>query len=228
MRLNRRCVLVLLLTGGIFSPEAYSQVTTSYEDGADGIRYQVTRQIVQTQVPVTEYRDQAQTTYRQQISTQNVPHQQVYNVPITQYQIVSELHGRWNPFVTPYWTHRYEPVTVWQQQVATVQIPVSHVAWVPETRTVQQPVTTWKLANRESVVKTPIGAVPSGGRSNTAIAAARPLTSATPSAQLTPSNGATAMTASRPLGGQALSSDPPRQPDTGWQTSPAATSGTRY
>jgi hypothetical protein len=218
-------VIALLLAGGLFSEIARGQVTTNIEDRADGVRYQVTRQVVQTQVPVTEYRDQPQTTYRYQVTTDNVPHQQVYNVPITQYQVVSELHGRWNPFVTPYWTQRYEPVTVWQQQVATVNIPVSRVAWVPETKTVQQPVTTWKVANKVSVVETPIGAIPSGAGSNTAIAAARPLPGATPSATLTPADQPAAMTASRPLGGEAISSDPPRS---GWNTSPAATSGTRY
>jgi hypothetical protein len=227
MGVNRRGWVAALSMTAAFCVRPADGQSVQYEDGADGIRYQVTRQVVATQIPVTESQQQQQTTYRQQVTTENVPHQQVYNVPITQYQIVSELHGRWNPFITPYWTQRYEPVTTWQQQVATVQIPVSRVAWVPETRTVQQPVTNWKVANREIVTRTPIGGIPSGASSNTSMAAARPLTSSTPSATLTPTDSASASIASRPVGGTAMQSDPPKQPGSGWQTSPA-TSGTRY
>jgi hypothetical protein len=190
------------------------------------MQWRVTKQTVPTTVLMPQTVPQQQTTYRQQVTTNNVPHQQVYNVPITQYQIVSELHGRWNPFVTPYWTHRYEPVTTWQQQVATVNIPVTRVAWVPETKTVQQTVNTWQTVNREITWRDPVGPIPAGAGSNTAIASARPLPNAAPSATLSPTNEATAMTASRSIGGQSITSDPPRQ-GSGWQP-PTATSGTRY
>jgi hypothetical protein len=186
-----------------------------YEDGADGIRYQVTRRTIQKQIPVTEYRDQPQTTYLQQVTTENVQHQQVYQVPVTQYQIVSRLNGRWNPFITPYWTHHYEPVTTWQTQVGTVQIPVSRVAWAPQTRTVQVPVTQYRTANEEVLTRVAVGPVPN---SNTALAS-RPLTSSAPSATISPlpAGGAQTSIASRPLGGEAMQSDPPRQA-TGWQS----------
>lgn len=199
-----------------------------YENGADGIRYLVTNQTVPTSVPVTETRPQQQTTYRQQVTTENVQHQQMYNVPVTQYQIVSELHGRWNPFITPYWTHRYEPVTSWQQQVATVQIPVSRVAWVPETQTVQQSVTTWKTANTVITRRTPVGAVGAAGGTSTALATAQPLPNSTPSATITPNNGAAASVAQRPFGGEALQSDPPKQATGGWQPAGSSATTQRY
>jgi hypothetical protein len=197
-----------------------AQTTVDYQD-IGGVRYQVTRQEAPTQYLATETVQQQQTTYRQQVTTENVPHQQLYSVPVTQYQIVSRLHGRWNPFVTPYWTHHYEPVTVWQQQVATVQIPVTRVSWAPETRTVQQPVSTWKTANRIVQSFTPVGPA------STAVAAASPASSA-PSATIAalPAGAAATSTASsstaRPIGGQALPNDPPRQANQ-WQ-SPATTS----
>jgi len=187
---------------------AEAQVT--YED-VGGIRYQITRQEVPTQVPVTETVAQQQTTYRQQITTENVQHQQLYTVPVTQYQIVSRLNGRWNPFMTPYWSHHYVPVTTWHQQVGTVQIPVTRVAWAPETRTVQQPVTTWKTANRIVETRTPIGAAPS-----TALAA-KPLGGGPTATIAALPNGSTASSAARPLGGEQLQSDPPRQA-TSWQS----------
>jgi hypothetical protein len=202
----------LLLIAASTAVPALAQVT--YED-VGGIRYQVTRQTVPRQIPVTKTQEQQSTTYRQQVTTENVQHQQVYNVPVTQYRVVSRLNGRWNPFVQPYWTHHYEPVTSWQQQVGTVQIPVTRVAWAPETRTVQQPVTTWETHNQEIVMKTPIGPTPLGGAPNTALAS-RPAPSA-PSATISPLSGAAATSvASRPLGGEALQSDPPRQA-TGWE-----------
>ncbi|HEX6961748.1 MAG TPA: hypothetical protein VF175_07775 [Lacipirellula sp.] len=183
----------------------------TYEN-VDGVRYQVTHRTVQRQIPVTEYKPQQQTTYQQQVVTQNVQHQQVYSVPVTQYRIVSRLNGRWNPFVTPYWTHHYEPVTTYQTQVGTVQIPVTRVNWAPVTQTVQAPVTTYRTANETMESRVAIGPAPMGS-SNTAIA------SNSPSATISPlgSAPAAATVASRPLGGEKMTGDPPREA-TGWQS----------
>jgi hypothetical protein len=195
--------------------------TTTIED-RDGIRWQVTRRNVQ--VPVNASTQQQQTVYRQQLQTQTLQHQQLYTVPVTQYQLVSRLHGRWNPFVTPYWTHTYEPVTTWQQQTATVQIPVSTMAWVPETRTVQVPTTTYQTVVAETRV--PLQVLPGG--STQALAASGGAPAAAPSATLAARPGATASaaaplaspapatplsvaTAPQTYGGQAMTSDPPRQ-----------------
>jgi hypothetical protein len=210
-RCRRGTTLALGLLAAAVAPAAAAQQIQDI----GGIQYRIDRQEIPVQIPVTETREQQQTTYRQQVTTETVQHQQLYSVPVTQYQVVSQLHGRWNPFMTPYWTHHYAPVTTWQQQVATVQIPVTRVAWAPETRTVQQPVTTWKTANRIVLTHTPIGASP------TTALAAKPL-SGSPSATIAAvPNGSTSTStsvASRPLGGEALTSDPPRQP-TGWQPS---------
>lgn len=202
--------------------------TTTYEV-VNGVQCQVTRRT--TQVPMTQVSNQQQTVYRQQLTTQTLQQQQLYTVPVTQYQLVSRLHGRWNPFVTPYWTHQYEPVTIWQQQTATVQIPVSTMAWTPETRSVQVPTTT--MVPVEAIVSIqalPAGAgsqqlmASAGGASSTAAAtttgptamlAARPssISSAPPAAASVP------VLASAPInyGGHAIDKDPPPQPS-GWQS----------
>lgn len=197
----------------------------------DGIRYQVIQEQIPTRIAVTETQSQQQTSYRQQVTTENIQHQQVYHVPVTQYQVVSRLHNRWNPFAEPYWTHHYEPVTTWQQQVGTVQIPVNKVAMIPETQTVQRPVTTYKTVNNTITRHVAIGMTPTGAGGNTAMASTQPTNSA-PSAQLSAvSPGASqsgAAVASRPLGGQSMVSDPPRygataQSNSGWsQQQPAA------
>jgi hypothetical protein len=214
MLFTLRSAAALLLLAA--APQPAIGDTVTYENGADGIRYQVTTRTSQRQFPVTQLQTQQQTTYQQQVVTQNVQHQQAYSVPVTQYQIVSRLHGRWNPFVTPYWTHHYAPVTTYQTQVGTVQIPVTRVSWAPVTQTVQAPVTQYRTANEQVVTKVALGPVPGAG-ANTALAS-KPLNNS-PTATLSPSQGAPAQTAiaSRPLGGEALTSDPPRQA-TGWQS----------
>jgi hypothetical protein len=190
----------------------------------DGIRYQVTRRTIQRPVAVTEMRDQQQTVYRQQVTTDVLRHQQLYTVPVTQYQLVSRLHGRWNPFIAPYWTHEYQPVTVWQQQAATVQIPVSRVAWAPETRTVQLPTTTYRMASDEQISKVAIGPTPTVPAGSQQMMATTGATSTGPTATIAARPGATI--ASAPVaapaptyGGVAMTSDPPKQA-TGWQTPP--------
>jgi len=176
-----------------------------YEE-KDGVRYQVT----QSQVPVTVMQDRQQTVYSQQLTTNTLNHQQLYCVPNTSYQWDSRLRGRWNPFVTPYWTYNLRPVTSWSTQVANVQIPVSQVAWVPQTKTVQVPVTAYRPA--ETWVAMNAITPPSTG-----LASAGPL------------SGPSATLAARPsvaLGGVALQKDPPRQATGVWQ-SPSAL-GNRY
>ncbi len=197
---------------------AAAQQTQIVDEG--GLRYEVTRQVIQRQVAVPEMREQQQTYYRQQVTTENVQHQQVYSVPVTQYQLVTKMHNRWNPFADPYYTYEYEPVTTWTQQTATVQVPVSRVTWAPETRTVQAPATTYRTANEEIVHRRCIGPTP------TAMAAA-PLNGAPSSGgSQTASAGPSASLAARPsapasqppftAGGQKLTSDPPAK-GSGWQ-----------
>jgi hypothetical protein len=168
----------------------------------DGVRYQVSTRTVQRTVPVTEMQDRHQTVYTQQVTTSNVNHQQVYSVPSTQHHLVSRLRGRWNPFITPYWTHDMRPVTTWTQQVANVQIPVSKVAWVPQTSTVQVPVTTYRTAEVEETTRVAMSGAPTR-----TFASAQPLQ---PTATI-------AARPSKPLGGVALKNDPPKKA-TGWGT----------
>lgn len=178
----------------------------------NGILYRITEQEVR--VPVTNVQQQQQTVYRQQLTTNTVQSQSVVTVPTTQYRLVSRLRGRWNPLITPYWTHHYEPVTTWSQQVATVSVPVSRLAWVPETRTVQAPVTTYRTAMRE--VREPIGVERPDGSQFASTNEPSATVAALPNA---------ARTTSGPIGGQQLTSDPPRHASNrGW----APAGATRY
>jgi hypothetical protein len=164
------------------------------EETINGVKYQVTRQTVQQVVPVTIMQDRQQTTYAQQVTTETIPHQQAYTVPVTQYEMVATLHGRWNPFVEPYYTYEMQPVTYYQEQVANVQIPMNKVSWVPQTQTVKVPITEYRTAQQEIVTRVAL----TGGESAKTYASSQPA-------------------ASQPTGGYASA------PATGYAASPAAT-----
>lgn len=212
---HRTAAALAMVCAWCAAPLAQSQEVT-YEV-RNGVRYQVTRQVVQRQVPTTVMQNRQQTVYAPQVTTNTLKHQQLYCVPNTQYQWDSRLRGRWNPFITPYWTYNLRPVTTWSTQVANVQIPVSQVAWVPQTKTVQVPVTAYRNAEQEIVTR-----VAMNGTNNTSLANAHPLSS--PSATIAARPAAPRRAA--PLGGVALENDPPRQATGGWKT--PTTSGNRY
>src|SRR4051812_48048599 len=181
-----------------FSASAQAQVPTSqpsvsYEDGPDGVRYQITRNVVQRSVPTTEYQTREQKVYRPQVTTEYQSYQQTYLTPVTQYQWEPHLRNWWSPFGDAYWTHELRPVTRWEARPATVQIPVARTNWVEETQTSQIPVTTYRAAQAEVVSREPVSAVPSGSN-------------------LGPASSTATAVASRPIGGQQLQSDPPKGP----------------
>src|SRR5262245_21466652 len=179
----------------------FAQGQTTYEDGPDGVRYRVTRSVVQRSVPTTEYQTREQKVYHPQVTTEYQAYQQTYLTPVTQYQWEPHLRHPLGLFGTPYWTHELRPVTRWEARPATVQVPVAKTNWVESTHTTQVPVTTYRPAQAEVVYKEPVG--PSGSN-------------------LAPASSTTTAVASRPIGGQQLQSDPPKG------QSPWATSGTSY
>ena len=175
------CGCLLLLNGSALLADERTYV------GPDGVTYKETTQKVYTTVPVTEMRQQSQTVYKQQLSTQLQPQTRFVCTPVTEYRWVSRLRGRWNPFVSPYWTHQLEPTTRWEQAAQTVHVPVSQLQWVPETRTVSTPVTTYRQAEQQVTTKVALGGRSGvGTQPGTAVAA-------------------------RPIGGSQMQSDPPRE-----------------
>ena len=159
--------------------------SSSIETGPDGVTYRVTRQVVQKTIPTTEYQTRQQEVYRPQVTTNYHSYQQTTLAPVTEYQWVPRLEGRWNPFIQPYWTHQLAPVTRWEARPTTVNVPVSRTDWVKETRTTQVPVTTYRTIPEEYISRVAVSATPS---TTTAIASAP-----------------------APIGGQQLQSDPPRE-----------------
>ncbi len=158
--------------------------STSELVNENGVTYRVTRQVVQRSIPTTEIQTREQKVYRPQVTTQYQSYQQTYITPVTEYQWVSRMHGWWNPFQQPYYTHELAPVTRWEARPTTVQVPVARTDWVEGTQTVQVPVTTYHTVADENVYKQAVSVSPG---TQTAIA-------------------------SRPIGGQQLDKDPPSGP----------------
>lgn len=183
------CTFAALLSG-ICS----AQVTTTEEVGPDGVKYRVTRQVVQRSIPTTQYQAQQQKVYRPQVTTEYQTVQQTYAVPVTEYRVVPRLRNWWDPFGGAYWTNEIEPVTRWEARPSTVQVPVARTKWVEETQTTQVPVTTYRTVAEEYTSKTFVSA-PAGTSTQVAMAP-----TATPSTLPPPPNA----------GGEQYQSDPPR------------------
>ena len=158
--------------------DACAQV--SYEQSG-GVTYQVTR--TPKSIPVTTFQTQQSKTYQPQTTTEYRSYPQTYVAPVTQYQWVSRQRGTWNPFVRPYWTTELQPVTTWQAQQGTVQVPTTRTDWVEHTHTAQVPVVSYQTVqdeHRVAVSAAQIGA------------------------------GATAVASRDGYGGQQMAGDPPR------------------
>jgi hypothetical protein len=187
------------LTATAITATVNAQVQTTYEDGPDGVKYRVTRQVVQKTIPTTEYQPREQKVYRPQVTTEYQSYQQTYLTPVTQYQYVPHLRNWWNPITGAYWTHDLQPVTRWEARPATVQVPVARTNWVESTVTAQVPVTTYRTVADEHTYREIVSVTPN----NSPVAATSPPPTSV---------------ASRPVGSQQLQSDPPRTASP-WATS---------
>ena len=163
-----------------------------YEE--NGVTYQETVRTVQRPLVQTEWQQREKTVYRPEATTELRDTLRTYVTPVTQHEWVTRMHGRWNPFMTPYFTHHLVPVTRWEQRAEIVPTPVVETAWVAETRTVSVPVTTHRMAEEKVVRRVAVGTAPAA-RSHVV---RRPESVGTP------------------IGGIALEGDPPRQ---GWRPS---------
>src|SRR3954447_16512520 len=182
------------LLAAALAAAVHGQTTTTYEDGPDGVKWQVTRQVVQRSIPTTEYQARQQKIYRPQVTTEYQSYPQTYLTPVTQYQVVPHLRNWWNPLGEAYWTNDVVPVTRWEARPATVQVPVAKTNWVEETQTTQVPVTTYRTVPEEYTQRVVESVAPRG----TTIGPADP-------------NG-TSVASRSPVGGQQYQSDPPRSP----------------
>ncbi len=198
---NRTIALLACLSLSLLAANSSGQTTTNIVQGTDGVTYRETRTVSERMIPSTHYQTRQEKTYQPQTVTKIQSYQQNYLTPITEYRWVARQRGVYNPFVAPYWVNQLEPVTRWENRAATVQVPVASTQWAEQQRTISTPVTTYKAVKEETVSRVAISVSPTA----------------------TPAQPATAIAAAShpqlsPIGGQQLTSDPPRTA-TGWSTS---------
>ncbi len=135
----------------------------TYTETKDGITYRVTRHTVQRPVVSHEVQERQQVHYREHITTEMHDRVRTYNLPVTEYQWVTRLHGRWNPFVQPYYTQQLTPVTRWEARSEVVSTPVIRRQLLPETRTVKVTVPTVRYATEEITSRVALNGPAMGG-----------------------------------------------------------------
>lgn len=205
MRTRQSFTFVCLLSA--VAASAAAQETVTYEKGADGVTYKVTRRVSQQLAPTTQMQSREQKVYTPRTTTQYQSYQQSSLTPVTEYRWVSRMRGRWNPFVQPYWAQQLEPFTRWENRLSTVQVPTTKTDWVEERRVVQTPVTTYQTVQNETISRVAVNSVPAAIPASPAPATFTPIQS-------------TPMVASLPsatVGGQRMQSDPPRTAS-GWRS----------
>jgi hypothetical protein len=161
-----RIVAVALLSSLASLSGAWADDVTYFEK--DGVTYRETRRKVTRPVTELQYQDRPQTVLRDQVNygTQNMI--RTYQVPVTEYQPVTRMVGRWNPFIRqPYYEQRQVPVTRWETRSDTVQVPVSTRQTVADTVTAKVPVYSTRVVEDEIISRVAVGTRP-----NTSVASA--------------------------------------------------------
>ena len=108
----------------------------------NGRVYREITQEYQKFVPQIKMQDQQQTYMVEKSETEQQTTYQTYQVPITEYRWEPYWANRWNPFSQPYLAYRYVPRTRWETRTSEIRTPVTKRELVPQTKTVQVPVTT--------------------------------------------------------------------------------------
>ena len=190
--MHRHLCLLPLVALALSPAQAQAEEVRFYEE--NGVTFRESVRTVRRPVVQTEWHEREQTVYRPQYRTETRSTLRTYTTPVTQHEWITRMHGRWNPFMQPYFTHHLVPVTRWEQRAEVVDVPVVEREWVPEKRTVSVPVTTQRFTEERVVSRVPV----------------------TPLVQVAPAH----YMATRPRPavhegfGMALEGDPPRQ---GWR-----------
>jgi hypothetical protein len=182
-----------------------------------GITYYDVYRTVPRTLLETANRQTTRTVYKEQVNTETRDVTRTWWCPVTNYRMETELVGKWNFFIEPYYETRLVPDTRWVQHSEVVKMPVTCRKFVPETQTVQVPVTTQKVVY-DSVLVSRV--MVSGASPASSPAGNGPVPRPTPQSAPTPTPLQTyrPVQPGEPIGGIArLSQDPPR-----YGTSPAS------
>jgi len=160
MMIQTRRFAAAVLLGAIVAPALRADDVSYVEE--NGVKYQVTRQVVQRQIPETRYEQREYTTHSERYTTDMQEVQRTYLAPITEQQWVPGYQRTWNVFAPPVLSYRLMPVTRWENRTETVRIPSTRRELIPQRITQQVPVTTTRLAQETHEHRVPVGVSTSG------------------------------------------------------------------
>jgi len=167
MRRKRSLAMVVALGIGACGSCAAQADDVSY-DVKDGVRYQVTRQVVQRPITETHYEPREINTYSERYTTEMTPSTRTYQVPVTEQQWVPGYQRTWNLFAPPVLSYRLMPVTRWETRTETVRVPVTRRELVPQKQVQHVPVTTQRVVQDEITHRVAIGSAAPGDASSVA------------------------------------------------------------
>jgi hypothetical protein len=187
----------------------------------NGVTYYDVYRVVPRAITETASQQTTRTVYKVECATETRDVTRTWYCPVVVYRPESELIGRWNPFVEPYWETQWVADTQWVPHSDVVKMPVTTRKLIPQTQTVQVPVTSQKIVYENVLVsRMAVSGVPmSPSAPQGPVPRPNPPTAAPQSTTILyqpPQPG-------EPIGGIArLSQDPPRQ-----STSPTGPTTTR-
>jgi hypothetical protein len=114
----------------------------------NGITYYDTYRVVQRPVMETACQQTTRTVYKEQFSTETKDVTRTSWTPVTVYRAETQMVGKWNFFIEPYYETHWVAETQWVPHNEVVKMPVTCRKLVPETQTVQVPVTTQKMVDQ--------------------------------------------------------------------------------
>jgi hypothetical protein len=174
----------------------------------NGITYCETYRTVQRTINETAYQQTTQTVYKEQLDSEVRDVTRTYLCPVTTYRAETEMVGKWNFFIEPYYETHWVAETQWVPRNEVVKMPVTCRKVVPETRNVQVPVLKPKIVTEKVLIRRE--AVPSV--STTPVNSNGPIPRPTPqSIPTTTIDRFQPLQPGEPIGGIArLNQDPPR------------------
>jgi hypothetical protein len=118
----------------------------------NGITYCETYRNVQRAINETAYQQTTQTVYKEQLNTEVRDVTRTCWSSVTTYRAETEMVGKWNFFIEPYYETHWVAQTQWVPHSEVVKMPVTCRKVVPETQNVQVPVVKQKMVTEKVLI----------------------------------------------------------------------------
>jgi hypothetical protein len=158
--MNIRQLLIALILMSCYR-SVFAQADETRYVNYNGITYCETYRNVQKAVNETAYQQTTRTVYKEQLNTEVRDVTRTCLCPVTTYRAETEMVGKWNFFIEPYYETHWVAETKWVPHSEVVKMPVTCRKVVPETQNVQVPVVNQKIVTEKVLIsRVAVGNVP--------------------------------------------------------------------